>query len=323
MEATSSYNTVGDFSHGGGALRRIGAENFSAADGNGVSETFIPVYKIKILAGRNFIENDRRDVLLISRVSANRLGFATPQDAVGSRIEVKLDGMNEYDEVEIIGVFRDYRMEPYLNMDESNSQYANGGEGRGILLTYKGKLSPHFTPEKIAVKINTAELKPAIASIEISYKKIFPNDVFTWYFLDDHVNQVYNNEKITRNQVTLFTVLAFVIACLGLVAMMANRINEKTKEIGIRKILGAKGIQIAKILVQTTFLQFAIAVILGIPLAYYLGNQYLQKYSERITLFWWYAILPVTLLVFIMLISISTLLWKAVRTNPVESLRTE
>jgi putative ABC transport system permease protein len=105
--------------------------------------------------------------------------------------------------------------------------------------------------------------------------------------------------------------------------MMANKINEKTKEIGIRKILGAKSRQIGKILLQTTVLQFTIAIILGIPLAYYLGNQYLQKYSERITLLWWYSILPIGILSFIMLASISIMLWKAVRTNPVESLRSE
>jgi ABC-type antimicrobial peptide transport system permease subunit len=275
------------------------------------------------LAGRNFIKNDRKDAILISRVSAKRLSFAKPEDAVGSKIEVKLNGMDGYEVVEIIGVFNDYRIEPYFNSDESHSQYANGGEGRGILFTYRDKLSPDFMPEKIAIKINTMELKQAIASIEDSFKKVFPNDVFIWYFLDDHVNQAYDSEKITRNQVALFTILTIVIACLGLVAMMANKINEKTKEIGIRKILGAKSRQIGKILLQTTVLQFTIAIILGIPLAYYLGNQYLQKYSERITLLWWYAILPIGILSFIMLASISMMLWKAVRTNPVESLRSE
>jgi putative ABC transport system permease protein len=121
----------------------------------------------------------------------------------------------------------------------------------------------------------------------------------------------------------MFTILAIGIACLGLVAMMSQKIIEKTKEIGIRKILGAKSLQIGKILIHATVVQLSIASIAAIPLTYYLKNQYLQKYSEQITISWWYYAIPIGILLFIMFLTISTMLWKAVRRNPVEALKYE
>lgn len=322
-KATTSLRTVGDFAQGGAGMRKIGGEDEFGLDGNGVDETFIPFYEMKILAGRNFVPSDRKDAVIISRVAANRMGFKNLEDAVGTRLDAKLDGMEDRTTVEVIGVMNDYRIEPYFSTDDSHSQYANGGEGRGIFFTYRDRLSEYFFPEKISIKLNTDDYKKAIAAIETSFRKFFPGDIFTWYFLDDHVNKAYGNERIIRNQILLFTILAIVIASLGLVGMMANRINEKTKEIGIRKVLGAGSVHLAKILLQTTMLQFILSILIGIPLARYLGTQYLEKYSERISLAWWYFLIPVALLLIIMIASVSTLLWKAVRTNPVESLRSE
>jgi putative ABC transport system permease protein len=213
---SSSWKMIGDFGPGGGALRKIGEEHSIGLDANAVSEKFIPFFEIEILAGRNFITDDRKDVVLISRVTLNRLGFSTPEDAIGAKLEINLDGMSEWEAVEIVGVIEDYRIEPYFNADESNSQYAQGGEGRGILLSYKNKMSNDLLPEKIAHKIKAAQLDQLLPSLETAFKKIFPDDVFTWYFLDDYVNRVYINESITRNQILLFTILAIIISCLGL-----------------------------------------------------------------------------------------------------------
>jgi len=137
------------------------------------------------------------------------------------------------------------------------------------------------------------------------------------------LNQAYAYEKVTRNQILLFTLLSIAIACLGLVAMMSQKIADKTKEIGIRKILGASITHIGNLLIRATIFQLSFASLVSTPLAYYLGTQYLQKYSERITLSWWYFVIPIAILLIIMIASIFTMLLNAVRTNPVDSLRSE
>ena len=177
--------------------------------------------------------------------------------------------------------------------------------------------------KKISLKISPKGFEETIQALQSLYEQQFPGNVFTWYFLDDQINQAYQNEKVARNQIVLFTALALFIACLGLLGMITNKAVEKTKEIGIRKVLGAELHQIAQILLNTTLKQIIIATVIGIPAAYYLTQEYLDKFSERIILQWWHFTLPVVILVVIMFTTISSVLWKAARTNPVDALKCE
>ena len=140
-------------------------------------------------------------------------------------------------------------------------------------------------------------------------------------FLDEKINEVYAGEKVARNQIILFTTLAVLIACLGLLGMISNKVVEKTKEIGIRKVLGAQLYNIAGMLLNTTLTQIAMATMIGIPVAYYLTQKYLEKYSERISLEWWHFVSPVLILIMIMFSTVASVLWKAASNNPVDALR--
>ena len=159
--------------------------------------------------------------------------------------------------------------------------------------------------------------------VESLYKEIFPGSFFDWYFLDENVNKHYGEEEIARNQITLFALLAVGIACLGLLGIIVNKAEEKTKEIGIRKVLGARMYQIAQVLLSTTSIQIAIAVLISVPVAHFLVQGYLQKFSERIALHWWHYATPVAALLIILMITVASTLRKAAKTNPVESLRYE
>jgi putative ABC transport system permease protein len=316
------WKIPGDLNPGGSA-RRIGGDFSFGFDCNGVDENFIPLFEVRLLAGRNFIRDERKDVIVVSQVAVERLGFKKAEDAVGARVEVQIGDMKDWREVEIIGIINDYRLDPFLNFNESNSNLANGGKGNGILLSYKTTITGRYTTEKIALKMSTREIDQALPEIETLFKKTFPGNAFSSYVLDEHINRFYGGEKFARNQLILFSILTIGIACLGLLGMIANKVIEKTKEIGVRKVLGAGSIHIGIILINTTIRQFVLSVLFGVPLAWYLSQQYLERYSEQVTLQWWHYALPVIILLMIMFLSIVSLLFKAAKTNPVESLRYE
>lgn len=162
-----------------------------------------------------------------------------------------------------------------------------------------------------------------ISFVEKKYGEFFPEQVFNWYFLDKVITGKYQQQVIARNQIALFSFIAIGIACLGLLGMISNKIAERTKEIGIRKVLGAELHQIAQLLLNTTVKQLIIAAFIGRPVANYLTQQYLEKFTERIDLQWWHFALPVLILVVIMFLTISSALWKAAKNNPVEALKYE
>jgi putative ABC transport system permease protein len=133
----------------------------------------------------------------------------------------------------------------------------------------------------------------------------------------------YADEQATKNQIAFFSILAIGITCLGLLGMISNKIVEKTKEIGIRKVMGARMYQIAQLLLNTTIRQIVVANIIGIPIAYYLVERYFEKFSDHVTLQWWHYVLPACVLIIIMLATITSELLKAARNNPVEALKYE
>ncbi len=308
----------GDFT-----LKRIGADLHFGMDHNSIDEDFIPFYDLKILAGRNFIKDDNPDGVIISRFAATRLGFNSPEEAVGAKIHLEVSKNGNWKNAEVIGVFEDFRNSSFLNRSQSSTE--SNDEGRGIVFANKSQSfdKNYFVHDKISVRVSPQDIDETIAFIQSKFEQTFPGEVFTWYFLDEKIHEVYGNEKIARNQIVLFTVLALIIACLGLLGMITNRVVEKTKEIGIRKVLGAKLAQIAGVLLNTIVKQIIMATIVGIPIAYYLTQLYLEKYSERITLQWWHFAMPILILVAIMSSTIASVLWKAARNNPVDALKYE
>ncbi|MBX7127469.1 MAG: ABC transporter permease [Cyclobacteriaceae bacterium] len=323
-EVTYSHSVFRDIIGSGFRMKRPNQEGYKVISSNGgIDETFIPFYKIKLLAGRNFRPNDRDDAIIISRYAAERLSYKGPEDALGGRIKV-VRGISDPQakpmDMEIIGVIEDYRLTTFKNFGGNDSQEATGS---GICLTFKNAIFRDMVPERISIRLPVKNVEEQMAKIESVYKKVFPGSVANWYFLDDRINEAYNQEKISNNQIALFTVLAIGIACLGLLGMISNKVEEKTKEIGIRKVLGAGIRQIGSVLLQTTLRQVVAAVLLSMPVAYYLGGQYLEQYTERIELQWWHFAAPVILLLLILFTTISSVLWRAARSNPVEALKYE
>lgn len=271
-----------------------------------------------MLEGRNFLPDNPADSasILLSDITASRLGFKTASEAIGRKVIAGVNG----DEipVTVVGVFADYKTEPLLNMGFYQS--------KGTALTYKEFLfadTPWSTPQMVSFRISPEMFDQSLPKIESAYRTSFSDPIFNWYFLDSVLNGKYQHRLFEGNQVTMFSFLAVGIACLGLFGMMVYKVHNKIKEIGIRKILGAGLHQNAQLLLSTTFKQILFSSLMGIPVAYYLTQQYLQNFSERMEIQWWHFALPIGMLVLIMMGTVATVVWKAAKSNPVEALKYE
>jgi putative ABC transport system permease protein len=298
------------------SVKMKGKTTYINTDGYGVDENYISVFGIPLLAGRNFIADDRKDVVILTRFGAERLNFKNPADAIGAKI---IAGPQDTDwhEFEIIGVTENVKTTGFYR-SASNSEAETG---RGMAFLYGNKTFSNFVPESIVVKLRNGNLQNAVAAVEKQFLTIFSNNVFSAVFLDSQIQNTYYAEALARNQLTFFTLLAIAIACLGLLGMISNKIVEKKKEIGIRKALGAGIKNISSVLLGTTVRHMVVAMVIAIPMAYYLSDQYLQRFTERIPIAWWHFLLPVILLLSMMVVTISYALSRAILTNPVDSLR--
>jgi putative ABC transport system permease protein len=317
-----STSVSGDNLSDGIALQKTGASEVVVVDTDGgIDHRFIPLYNIQLVAGRNFSADDptSQNSIIVSRKALQRMGFEKPEDALNKTILVEAEGWTmDMRPAEVIGIMEDYVRNPLLISNRND--FSNDV---GIALTYYSFVKHDNLPRRISIRLETTDIQSTIDKLDELYSQTFPESLFHWYFLDEFVNRHYAGEKIARNQVVFFTIIAIGIACLGLLGMISNKVVEKTKEIGIRKVLGAQLHQIAQILLSTTFRQIIIATIIGIPVAYYLTQQYLQKFSERIELQWWHFALPVLILVLIMLGTVAAVVLKAAKSNPVEALKYE
>jgi putative ABC transport system permease protein len=315
-DATQSNSTMGGSDLAGSIdVQLRGSSTWFGSDTNGgVDESFLNTYNIKLVAGRNFLPDNPTDhkSVLISAATARRLGFSSPDEAIGQNIFVTRTPARF--EASIIGVFKDYEFRPFFSdMTEKD---------RGVVLTYKGYAIPEFKPQRLTFKVDLEKAKEIIIRLEDIYKSVYQEDM-KWEFLDQKIRMQYGDEQATRNQLAFFSVLAVGITCLGLLGMISNKVMEKTKEIGIRKVLGARMDQIAALLLNTTIRQVLVANLVGIPLAYYLVQQYLLKFSERLEMTWWHYTVPALLLLIIMFLTITSALYKTAKSNPVEALKYE
>ncbi len=173
---------------------------------------------------------------------------------------------------------------------------------------------------RIKAKSNTEQ---ALAKIEAAMKKANPAYPFEYKFVDDQFNQMFLSEMLVSKLSRVFAALAIIISCLGLFGLAAYTAERRTKEIGIRKVLGATAAGLAGLL-SKDFLQLVfVSCLVAFPLAWWAMNKWLQGYAYRITFSWWVFVIAGFAAIFIALITVSFQAIKAAIANPVKSLRTE
>ena len=260
---------------------------------------------IKIIAGRDFSSGfgtDSSNAVLINRSAAAKLGY-TPQQAVGKWIR---------------NITRDSTRRIIVGVTE-NFHYKSLKEPIGELV-----ISAKPGDRRLAlIRLKTAQLPQAIERIKKMYTAAAPGYPFEYTFLDDKFSQLYKAETKQGSLLSIFSVIAIAIACLGLFGLAAYTAIKRTKEIGVRKVLGSSIKNIVLLLSKDLLKPVLLGTLIAMPVGYYAMNKWLQGFAYRITVHWWLFAIAASVAVLIALLTVSVQAIKAAMTNPVKSLRTE
>lgn len=268
---------------------------------------YIKVFNIPLLAGRNIRidTNSTQEEVLINEAMMKEMGFQNPGDAIGSSI-TRGEGTNK---VLIVGVMKDFNIQSlHYNVDP---------------LIFEGN---NYLGGKISLALNPTDpssWQVAIQKTEKTFRQIYPNKEFDYTFFDKEIENIYKADIRLSTLLKWATGLAIFISCLGLLGLVSFMANRRTKEIGIRKVLGASVTQIILLLSKNLGKLILIASIIAIPVAWYFSNYWLRDFAFKISLSWWiFLISGICMLVIAMaILCVQTI--KAALANPVESLRSE
>jgi putative ABC transport system permease protein len=175
----------------------------------------------------------------------------------------------------------------------------------------------------MSVKLAAGNLAPTLALLEAAWKRVVPGRPFVYTFLDDDFNAAYQRERRLRSTFAVFAGLAVFVSCLGLLGLAAFTAESRTKEIGIRKVLGASVASIIGLLSQGFLKLVAIAIVIATPLAYWGASRWLQDFAYRVDVSWWVFALAGAMAVAIAFLTVATQAFRAARANPVHALRSE
>ena len=262
---------------------------------------FLDVFGIQLAAGRNFSQNFATDSLsaaLINETAARTFGW-TAEEAIGKHF------VHNHQELTIVGVMKDFHMHSMHMAIEP------------LVIRPSSKWISY-----ISVKVRPEHLTETIAALEKTVKQ-FSSYPFEYQFLDEQFDQLYKQEIRLGEIFGFFTLLALVIASLGLFGLAAFTAEQRTKEIGIRKVLGASVRGIVSLLAQNFLRMVILSFLLATPIAWYAAHRWLQDFAYRIDLQWWVFALAGGLALVIAWCTISYQSIRAARTNPVDSLRNE
>ncbi len=274
-----------------------------------VDHSFFDTYSVSLLAGRKFLPADhdpdfeKLNKVILNKNAIQLLGIQKAEDAVGREIIWGNNGTRKWT---IVGVVANFHQEGLQKPMEP--------------IFFRPIYS---TSSPTSVKINTKDLQKTVAEIEATYKRFFPGNSFEYTFLEDRYRRQYNDDTRFGKVVGIFTVLAIIVSCLGLVGLSSYTAAQRTKEIGIRKVLGASLMNIITILSFDFIRLVLIAVVLSLPIAYFSMQNWLEEYAYRITPDWTLFILPIGIIILIAAVTISFQIIKTAMTNPAETVKYE
>lgn len=266
---------------------------------------YVKLYGFKMLAGKNLASSDTTNAVIINNTYAKVLGFNNPQQALGKMLE-----WNDR-KLPVVGVVADF------NQKSLHEQV------KPLLISNGTKDSRMFN---IKLQPQTADgngWKNTIARVQKEYKALYPENDFEYTYLDENIAKFYDAEKNISKLLMWSTGLTMFISCLGLLGLVIYITNQRTKEIGIRKIVGASVTQIITLLSKDFLLLIAIAIVIAVPVAWWGANAWLGNFAYKTALSWWvFASGGVAMLLIAFLVMLARTFKVAIK-NPVDSLRVE
>lgn len=266
-----------------------------------VNEDFVDVLKLNMIAGRNFSADLASDstAFIINQAAAEKLGW---DDPVGKRLDYGGGSIVG----PVIGVVEDYHFQSLHH------------EVEPMILVRSG-----FNLPFIIVRLNPGNVGQGLDAVRNLWKELLPNSPFQYTFLDQEYQQLYENEQRMSQVFMVFAILAIFIACLGLFGLAAYVAERRTKEIGIRKVLGASVSDIVTMLSKDFLVLVLVAALIAFPLAWWGMGRWLENFAYRMEMHWWIFAVAGVAMVVIALLTVSSQAIKAALTNPIESLRDE
>ena len=314
---SSSPPSGGENTHWGTLMSLVGREDPNQKQVTTIltDDRFCSLYGLQLKAGRFFTAADTNAVSeslpqeqrfpksVVNEKLVKELGFASADAALGKRFWIGIDGWH----AEITGVVADFNI---------------GSLREAIKPTLITQYLPYC--EKIGIKIKSgANIQATISNINTSYKKAFPDGIFEFDFLDQQLDALYKNEARLYDLFKIFSVLAMLISCLGLWGLITFAAQQRVKEIGVRKVLGASVTNIVSLLARDFLILVCVAIAIAAPLAYWGVNKWLQDFAFRINIGWASFVIAAVAAILIALITVSFQAIKAAIANPVKSLRAE
>ncbi len=271
---------------------------------NFVDLDYLDLFEVELVAGRKFSKEystDLKEGFIINEATVRKWGMASAEEAIGKRLRTGLDLRGT-----IIGVMKDHHISSFHQEIEP------------MVLS--------FDPQyfwTMAIKIKSTDISGTLAAIEEVYAKFIPEFPFVFSFLDEDIDRLYRGEEQTSRIIRTFSIIAVFIACLGLFGLAAFAAERRTKEIGIRKVLGATTSKII-FLLSTEFSKWVlVSNIVAWPIAYYAMNRWLQGFTYRTGIGLWIFFLAALITFIVALLTVSYQAIKAAVTNPVDALRYE
>ena len=265
---------------------------------------YVKTLGLKVIAGRDFsaqYHTDSTSAILINRTAATNLGF-TPEQAIGKWVK---NTMRDDERRTIVGVIEDFN---FLSLKENIN---------GLFI------SPVEDWRVVVIKLKPGHIQNGMKIIKDAYSKAAPVYPFEYSFLDQKFDTLYKTDLRQQTILSIFSSLAIFIACLGLFGLSLFTAAKRTKEIGVRKVLGSSVQNIMLLLSKDMLKPVLIATFIAIPIGYYCMDKWLQSFVYRTPLHWWVFVLAAVITFAIAIFTVSFQSIKAARTNPVRSLRSE
>jgi ABC-type antimicrobial peptide transport system permease subunit len=287
------------------AINKSGKEIETSVEVKQADTAYFDLYKIKIIAGRNLQQSDTLKEYVINETYARLLGYTNPAEIIGKSID------RGFMKVPIVGVIADIHTK---SLHSPIPPLAYSSEAKRHIVFHIA-LAPKGA--------TTDNWKKTIASIGAAWKQVYPEEEFKYSFLDEKIAKFYKKEQDTAGLLNWCTGLTIFISCLGLLGLVIYTTTQRTKEIGVRKVLGASVTQIVSLLSKEFLRLVLLAFIIASPLAWWAMNKWLEDFAYRTNFSWWiFALSGISMFVIAFLtLSIQTI--RSAVVNPVKSLRTE